>query len=425
MHCVGSIAPPERICPVVSSSNHFSRRNEGSVAFRANVATVRGWHFGIHEESDLPVLGAIRRRLRTSQTLCGFFLLILVTLGALAPYPTSSTASATAGVPSAEAVDRAAALEATLGAQIGPNLRSALVDLEDFVLLVEQEVHLDRSRLTALDGRVEEAEQNAAILETALDNIDRLADGSEKLTESDVALRNQRPVVEAQLEGVIASTETGERLIATEEAVLDAGFDRLLAAQLVRAEILVELRAELAELDAVSILVDDVRLADKVVFDISLGRATIAQVDDPGVALVPDRLVGEPPSASVEMVWPTIGAVNSGFGMRWHPVYGGQRMHTGVDIDGDWGEDVVAVEAGVVTRSDWNGGYGKTVIIDHGNGISSLYSHLSEQFVEVGDEVEKGAVVGLVGATGTATDAHLHFEVRLEDEAVDPFIFLP
>lgn len=371
------------------------------------------------------MLGAIRRRLRTSQTLCGFSLLILVTLGALAPYPTSSSASAATVEPSAEAIERASALESMLGAQIGPNLRSALVDLEQFVLVVEKEVDLDRGRLVALDDRVEEAEQSAAILEAALDNIDRLADGSEKLTESDVALRNQRPEVEAQLEGVIASAETGERLIATEQAVLGAGFDRLLVAQLVRAEILVDLRAEFGELDAVSILVDDIRLADKVVFDISLGRARLAQVDDPGVALVPDRLVLDASSGSLEMVWPTIGAVNSGFGMRWHPVYGGQRMHTGIDIDGDWGEDVVAVEAGVVTRSDWNGGYGKTVIIDHGNGITSLYSHLSEQMVEVGDEVEKGAVVGVVGATGTATDAHLHFEVRREGEAVDPFIFLP
>jgi len=131
--------------------------------------------------------------------------------------------------------------------------------------------------------------------------------------------------------------------------------------------------------------------------------------------------LGEAP----DMIWPVVGAVNSGYGMRIHPVYGGRRLHTGMDVDVAWGEDVVSVTGGIVVRAGWNGGYGNTVEVDHGDGTSSLYAHLSEINVELGSLVARGDLVGLVGATGTATSAHLHFEIREDGEAVDPALHLP
>jgi len=125
------------------------------------------------------------------------------------------------------------------------------------------------------------------------------------------------------------------------------------------------------------------------------------------------------------MVWPGIGAVNSGFGWRVHPVWGGRRMHDGIDIDAPYGEAVVASSDGEVTVSGWNGGYGRMVKIDHGDGLETRYAHLETLDVEVGDVVRQGEQLGTVGATGTATDAHIHFEVRVDGAPVDPLIWLP
>jgi len=126
-----------------------------------------------------------------------------------------------------------------------------------------------------------------------------------------------------------------------------------------------------------------------------------------------------------DMVWPGIGAVNSGFGWRVHPVWGGRRMHDGIDIDAPYGEAVVASADGEVTVSGWNGGYGRMVKIDHGDGLETRYAHLQSLDVEVGDVVRQGDNLGTVGATGTATDAHIHFEVRVDGAPVDPLIWLP
>jgi virulence factor Mce-like protein len=118
-------------------------------------------------------------------------------------------------------------------------------------------------------------------------------------------------------------------------------------------------------------------------------------------------------------VWPVEGEVSSGFGPR----DGG--MHTGLDIDADTGTPVIASESGVVTVAGEYYGYGTTVVIDHGHGFSSLYGHLSALEPKTGQRVERGEVIGLVGCTGSCTGDHLHFEIRIEDEPVDPLPYLP
>jgi murein DD-endopeptidase MepM/ murein hydrolase activator NlpD len=86
---------------------------------------------------------------------------------------------------------------------------------------------------------------------------------------------------------------------------------------------------------------------------------------------------------------------------------------------------VTATTGGTVISSGWRGGYGNTVIVDHGDGFTSLYGHLSQLGVSVGSSVDRGDVVGLVGATGTATGNHLHFEIRVNGVATDPRPYLP
>jgi len=117
--------------------------------------------------------------------------------------------------------------------------------------------------------------------------------------------------------------------------------------------------------------------------------------------------------------------ISSGFGPRLHPILGYVRNHNGVDISGRTGEEIFASGPGIVQIASNFGGYGKTVVIDHGGGLLTLYAHMSVTLVEAGEEVELGDTIGLVGSTGLSTGPHLHFEVWEDgNRAVDPRPYL-
>lgn len=121
------------------------------------------------------------------------------------------------------------------------------------------------------------------------------------------------------------------------------------------------------------------------------------------------------------MIWPAKkGVLTSEFGYRIHPIHKVKKLHKGIDIGLPEGEPVIAAFSGIVITSGWLSGYGNTVIIDHGNGISTLYAHNSKLNVSVGDEVITGQLIAKVGSTGLSTGPHIHFEVRVNGEATDP-----
>jgi murein DD-endopeptidase MepM/ murein hydrolase activator NlpD len=157
--------------------------------------------------------------------------------------------------------------------------------------------------------------------------------------------------------------------------------------------------------------------ADAGPFERQLYRINItrAQVDrlNRTLALVPYRK-------------PVIGEVEftSGFGVRSDPFLGRPAMHTGLDFRAASGDPVRATANGKVASAGWAGGYGRMVEIDHGNGLSTRYGHLSEINVKVGDAIKIGQVIGEVGSTGRSTGPHLHYETRIDGEAVDPQKFL-
>ncbi|AZO55194.1 MULTISPECIES: M23 family metallopeptidase [unclassified Mesorhizobium] len=117
-------------------------------------------------------------------------------------------------------------------------------------------------------------------------------------------------------------------------------------------------------------------------------------------------------------------SVTSPFGVRTDPILGTAALHSGMDFRAPVGMAARVTAPGVVTKAGWNGGYGRMVEIDHGNGFATRYGHLSEIDVTVGEKVEAGAIIGKTGSSGRSTGPHLHYEVRHNGEAIDPLRFL-
>src|SRR5580704_15809937 len=127
---------------------------------------------------------------------------------------------------------------------------------------------------------------------------------------------------------------------------------------------------------------------------------------------------------SAPNLWPVEGQVTGSFGERIDPFNGEGAFHSGVDIGSSYGSPIIAPADGVVTFSDILGGYGKAIMIDHGNGISTRYGHLSGYAVTAGQRVHRGDVIGYVGESGRSTGPHLHYEVRINDTPVNPYKYL-
>jgi len=132
-----------------------------------------------------------------------------------------------------------------------------------------------------------------------------------------------------------------------------------------------------------------------------------------------------PQKVSIPSLVPVEGVkLTSDFGMRWHPVLGGRRQHKGVDLAAPIGTPIHAAADGVVERADWFSGYGLYVAIEHGGEIETRYGHMSRLNVASGQMVHKGDIIGYVGTTGRSTGPHLHYEVRVAGEAVNPMPYL-
>lgn len=125
-------------------------------------------------------------------------------------------------------------------------------------------------------------------------------------------------------------------------------------------------------------------------------------------------------------IYPLAGKINNEFGWRRNPFgSAAYERHSGMDIDGNRGDTVIAPAGGVVIKSGWQGGYGNLIEIDHGSGVTTRYGHLSNMAVENGAEVVRGMEIGKVGSTGRSTGPHLHYEVRINGQAVNPRRYLP
>jgi murein DD-endopeptidase MepM/ murein hydrolase activator NlpD len=151
---------------------------------------------------------------------------------------------------------------------------------------------------------------------------------------------------------------------------------------------------------------------EKQVYRINLARAQVERLNS-AVAAMPLR---RPVQGEIDMT--------SSFGVRIDPFLSRPAMHTGIDFRGDTGEAIHVTATGTVVSAGWSGGYGRMVEVDHGNGLSTRYGHLSEIDVQVGQTVKAGQTVARMGSTGRSTGPHLHYETRIDGEAVNPAKFL-
>ena len=123
-------------------------------------------------------------------------------------------------------------------------------------------------------------------------------------------------------------------------------------------------------------------------------------------------------------LWPVYGRLMSSYGSRTDPFSGEGTFHCGVDITASQGTPVRASADGIVTHAEWGGRYGKLIVVDHGNGMQTLYAHLSRFYVVPGQEARQGQIIGYSGATGRVTAPHLHYEVRIGGTPINPYKYL-
>ena len=152
-------------------------------------------------------------------------------------------------------------------------------------------------------------------------------------------------------------------------------------------------------------------------------NTALAAVRSPTVVAGQTGAIGQ--SAFIPLRIPVEGArLTSGFGVREHPVLGGRRIHKGIDLAAPVGTPVYAPADGTVARAEWFSSYGLYIQIEHSASIETRYGHLSKVNVEAGQQVHRGDIIGFVGTTGRSTGPHLHYEVRVAGEAVNPVTYM-
>jgi murein DD-endopeptidase MepM/ murein hydrolase activator NlpD len=240
--------------------------------------------------------------------------------------------------------------------------------------------------------------------------LDRISDKRKAIIEQVKGLRHdlvdQRKTLEKQ-KAVADAAAAEARTVRDQIAQLRAEIEPA------RAELASQQQAEAAALE-------DIR-ASKAQSEAELA-ALQATSDSIGARL---RALGNTPgSAGPCQARPVPGAIVSGFGPRYHPILHYTRMHTGADMSASSGTPIHACRGGTVVIASAQGGYGNAVVINHGGGMATLYAHQSRIAVSVGQVVTAGQVIGYVGSTGLATGPHLHFEVRLSGNPVNPASYL-
>jgi murein DD-endopeptidase MepM/ murein hydrolase activator NlpD len=216
-----------------------------------------------------------------------------------------------------------------------------------------------------------------------------------------------------------------ERQVAVETAAIGARTERqhAVTAQLVSTQQQLSTALDSKRATLSSIKVDESKFAEEARQLAALSSTLAARIRaaDSRSSSTPSQ--GAPPASSSGLIWPVSGPITSPYGPRCLP-NGDCSFHPGIDIGASSGTPIRAAASGTVISAGWLGGYGNLVVIDHGNGLATAYAHQSSMAVGNGAAVSQGQVIGYVGCTGYCFGPHLHFEVRVNGEPVNPLGYL-
>jgi murein DD-endopeptidase MepM/ murein hydrolase activator NlpD len=241
-----------------------------------------------------------------------------------------------------------------------------------------------------------------------LDYVRAIAEADKRIAESVAAAKREVTVAHARTKRARDSVRRQAEIVAVRVHQVRVLRDELLAnkGQLVEARsrkkqslasLSAEERADASEIDALQ--------------EVSAELAAKIRAAQTG-----SNVIRTPSAAG--LIWPVDAPITSPFGWRWG------RMHEGIDLGAGYGAPIAAAAPGTVIYAGWLGGYGNLTVIDHGGGLATAYGHQSSIAVGVGDQVAQGQAIGYVGSTGHSTGPHLHFEVRVNGQAVDPLGYL-
>ncbi|HEX2058716.1 MAG TPA: peptidoglycan DD-metalloendopeptidase family protein [Actinomycetota bacterium] len=329
-----------------------------------------------------------------------------------------------------EKVDALSAEVAVLDDDIARTERKLSSAQKQLALLAAQLDVIERRlgrRTDLLTARVVEAYKAgpAAYLDSLVSSTDfaELVDKIEYRTsamDSDTELITAIEVLQEKTEHREELAEEKKLEIAAAKAELEADRDALDAKRDERAAVLAEKEAVLAEKRTLlADLQDDARRLAQVEAQLEADEARLVSI----IQAAPTT-AGPPPVGGGQLLMPAAGPITSPYGYRTHPIFGDQRLHTGIDIGAGYGAPVVAADSGTVVFAGTMSGYGNVIAIDHGGGLSTTYNHLSSFYVGTGESVARGSTIGAVGCTGYCTGPHLHFEVRVNGSPVDPMPYL-
>jgi len=334
--------------------------------------------------------------------------------------------------------------------------------VEDQVGALDTELAVLNDRIDRVSQRLVATQRKLAVLHSELESIlSRLVDRTDIFTQRAVAAYKAGPT--AYLDGIFAADSFGDvvQRYAYYESLLDSDTELIEEIEVLRAETnerrrdverkeeeiarakrrlesdrarVAAIRSERAEALASlkSVLSEKKTLLADVQEKKSRWQRIQDQLDHESAniqSLLAERSPSSPTSPAPsygggQFAWPAPGPVTSPYGYRTHPIFGGRRLHTGVDIGAPYGATVVAAASGVVAYVGSMSGYGNVVVIDHGGGIATTYNHLSGFAVGSGQQVSSRQPVASVGCTGYCTGPHLHFEVRVSGSPVDPMPYL-
>lgn len=254
---------------------------------------------------------------------------------------------------------------------------------------------------------------------SAIDMIGEIMDSDKRLFEEYKAARENTEQVKAEYEATLAQLSEKQETLEAEKAELE---EQIAAAVEVinqlqddidaaKAEYAKAAAAEAAAQASINAIIAQMQAEEEA------ARQEAAQNNQ--------QYTGTGSTATGTYIWPCPSStyVTSAFGMRDHPLFGDERPHSGIDIAGSAGSEVLAADSGTVAVATYSSSYGNYVTIYHSNGDYTLYAHMSSLAVSAGQSVTQGDVIGYVGSTGWVTGPHLHFEIRVNGSTVDPLSY--